>query len=46
MSRIGKMPIELPKGVNVDVKGSEVVVKISFRSNGRTTNDKIGPYMV
>ncbi len=27
MSRIGKMPIELPKGVNVDVKGSEVVVK-------------------
>lgn len=27
MSRIGKMPIELPKGVNVDVKGSDVVVK-------------------
>jgi len=27
MSRIGKMPIELPKGVNVDIKGSEVVVK-------------------
>lgn len=27
MSRIGKMPIELPKGVNVDVEGSEVVVK-------------------
>lgn len=27
MSRIGKMPIALPKGVNVDVKGSEVVVK-------------------
>lgn len=27
MSRIGRMPIELPKGVNVDVKGSEVVVK-------------------
>lgn len=27
MSRIGKMPIELPKGVNVNVKGAEVVVK-------------------
>jgi large subunit ribosomal protein L6 len=27
MSRIGRMPIELPKGVNVDVNGSEVVVK-------------------
>lgn len=27
MSRIGKMPIELPKGVSVDVKGSDVVVK-------------------
>jgi len=27
MSRIGKMPIELPKGVNVDVKGSDVVVE-------------------
>lgn len=27
MSRIGKMGIELPDGVNVDIKGSEVVVK-------------------
>lgn len=27
MSRIGKMPIELPKGVSVDIKGTEVTVK-------------------
>src|SRR5688572_6943484 len=27
MSRIGKMPIELPDGVNVEVKGAEVHVK-------------------
>lgn len=27
MSRIGRMPIELPKDVKVDIKGSEVVVK-------------------
>lgn len=27
MSRIGRMPITLPKGVNVDIKGSDIVVK-------------------
>jgi large subunit ribosomal protein L6 len=27
MSRIGKMPIEIPAGVNVDIKGSVVTVK-------------------
>lgn len=27
MSRIGKMPIEIPAGVNVDIKGSAVTVK-------------------
>ncbi len=27
MSRIGRMPIELPKGVTVDLKGTEVTVK-------------------
>ena len=27
MSRIGKMPIELPKGVNVEINGREVIVK-------------------
>ena len=27
MSRIGKMPIPLPQGVKVDIKGSEVTVK-------------------
>lgn len=27
MSRIGRMPIPLPKGVNVDIDGSKVVVK-------------------
>lgn len=27
MSRIGKMPIPLPKGVSVDIKGSDVTVK-------------------
>ncbi|MFK7800326.1 MAG: 50S ribosomal protein L6 [Anaerolineae bacterium] len=27
MSRIGKMPISLPKGVAIDIKGSEVTVK-------------------
>lgn len=27
MSRIGRMPITLPKGVSVDIKGSEVTVK-------------------
>ena len=26
MSRIGKMPIELPSGVKIDIKGNEVVV--------------------
>ncbi|KPK12697.1 MAG: 50S ribosomal protein L6 [Anaerolineae bacterium SG8_19] len=26
MSRIGMMPIELPKGVNVDIKGSDITV--------------------
>lgn len=27
MSRIGKMPISLPKGVAIDIKGSEITVK-------------------
>ena len=27
MSRIGKQPVSLPKGVSVDIKGSEVTVK-------------------
>ena len=27
MSRIGKLPINLPNGVSVDIKGQEVIVK-------------------
>ena len=27
MSRIGKMPIEIPAGVNVDINGNVVTVK-------------------
>ena len=27
MSRVGKLPIKLPKGVSVDIKGNEVTVK-------------------
>lgn len=27
MSRIGKMPVEIPSGVNIDIKGSVVAVK-------------------
>ena len=27
MSRVGKLPIKLPSGVTVDIKGNEVTVK-------------------
>ena len=27
MSRIGKLPIDVPNGVSVDIKGQEVIVK-------------------
>ena len=27
MSRIGKLPIDIPNGVSVDIKGQDVIVK-------------------
>lgn len=35
MSRIGKQPVSLPKGINIDVNGSEVTVKGSKGSLSR-----------
>lgn len=45
MSRIGKLPINIPKGVTVDVKGSEVHVKgpkgeLSVDTHGRVSIKK------
>lgn len=42
MSRIGKMPIELPKGVTVDIKGTEVTVKGSKGTLKQSFNADIG----
>ncbi len=42
MSRIGKMPIDLPSGVEVKIDGSSVTVKGSKGELSRTFTDRIG----
>jgi large subunit ribosomal protein L6 len=42
MSRIGKMPVTLPKGVDVAVDGSNVTVKGSKGTLTREFNERIG----
>ena len=41
MSRIGKMPIELPSGVEVKIDGSSVTVKGSKGELSRTFSDRV-----
>ena len=42
MSRIGKQPIELPKGVSVDIKGSDVTVKGSKGTLSQSFDPDLG----
>lgn len=42
MSRIGKMPIELPSGVEVKINGPSVTVKGSKGELSRTFNERVG----
>ncbi len=42
MSRIGKMPIDLPSGVEVKIEGSSVTVKGSKGELSRTFTDRVG----
>lgn len=42
MSRIGKMPVELPSGVDVKIDGSKVVVKGSKGELTRVFTDRVG----
>jgi large subunit ribosomal protein L6 len=42
MSRIGKMPITLPKGVEVKIDGSKVAVKGPKGSLTREIHDSVG----
>ncbi len=41
MSRVGKKPIELPKGVDIDIDGSAVTVKGPKGELKRDFNDRI-----
>lgn len=42
MSRIGKMPIEVPKGVDIKIDGTKVVVKGSKGELTREFTDRVG----
>ena len=42
MSRIGRLPVEIPSGVTIDVKGSNVLVKGPKGELKRTFSDSIG----
>ena len=41
MSRIGKMPVDMPSGVDVEVDGSQVTVKGSKGELSRQFNDRV-----
>ena len=41
MSRIGKMPVDMPSGVDVKVDGSQVTVKGSKGELSRQFNDRV-----
>jgi large subunit ribosomal protein L6 len=42
MSRIGKMPVEVPSGVDIKIDGQDVTVKGSKGELRRSFNDRIG----
>lgn len=41
MSRVGKMPVTLPSGVNIDIKGTRVTVKGSRGELSREFTDRV-----
>ena len=41
MSRVGKMPVIVPSGVNVDIKGTKVTVKGSRGELSREFADRV-----